>query len=36
MFNSDGLHVLDVQCGHRKLVITVETDVDTTAARPAG
>src|SRR3954447_11631428 len=26
MFNSDGMHVLDVQQGHRKLVITVEFD----------
>jgi hypothetical protein len=26
MFNCDGMHVLDVQRGHRKLVITVETD----------
>ena len=27
MFNSDGMHVLDVQQGHRKLVITVESEV---------
>ena len=36
MFNSDGLHVLEVQCGHRKLVITVETDVDTTGCPACG
>lgn len=28
MFNSDGMHVLDVQCGHRKLVITFETNAE--------
>ena len=26
MFNADGMHVIDVRRGHRKLVITVETD----------
>jgi transposase len=28
MFNADGMHVVDVRSGHRKLVITVETDAD--------
>jgi transposase len=36
MFNSGGLHVLDVQRGHRKLVITVETDADTTGCPACG
>lgn len=36
MFNSDGMHVLDVQQGHRKLVITVETDADTTGCPSCG
>lgn len=29
MFNAEGMHVLEVRRGHRKLVITVETDTDT-------
>jgi transposase len=36
MFNSDGMHVLDVQRGHRKLVITVETDADVTGCPTCG
>jgi transposase len=36
MFNSDGMHVLDVQRGHRKLVITVESDADTTGCPTCG
>lgn len=28
MFNTDGMHVLDVRRGHHKLVITVESDAD--------
>jgi transposase len=28
MFNAEGVHVLDVHHGHRRLVITVETDAD--------
>jgi transposase len=36
MFNSDGMHVLDVQQGHRKLVITVETDADVTGCPVCG
>lgn len=36
MFNSDGMHVLDVQRGHRKLVITVETDADVTGCPVCG
>jgi transposase len=36
MFNSDGIHVLDVQRGHRKLVITVETDAEVTGCPVCG
>ncbi len=36
MFNSAGMHVLDVQRGHRKLVITVETDAGVTGCRSCG
>ena len=36
MFNRDGMHVVDVRRGHRKLVITVETDADTTGCRACG
>jgi hypothetical protein len=36
MFNTDGMHVLDVQRGHRKLVITVETDADVTGCPTCG
>ena len=36
MFNSDGMHVLDVQRGHRKLVITVETDAEVTGCPVCG
>jgi transposase len=36
MFNSDGMHVLDVQRGHRKVVITVETDADATGCPGCG
>lgn len=36
MFNSDGMHVLDVRRDHSKLVITVETDVDTTGCPGCG
>ena len=36
MFNSDGMHVLDVQQDHRKLVITVETDADLTGCPSCG
>jgi transposase len=36
MFNSDGMHVLDVRRGHRKLVITVETDADVTGCPTCG
>jgi transposase len=36
MFNSDGMHVLDVRRGHRKLVITVETDAEVTGCRRCG
>lgn len=36
MFNSDGLHVLDVRRGHRKVVITVETDADVTGCPRCG
>jgi transposase len=36
MFNCDGMHVLDVQRGHRKLVVTVETDADTTGCASCG
>jgi transposase len=36
MFNSDGMHVLDVRRGHRKLVITVETDADVTGCPCCG
>lgn len=28
MFNSEGMHVLDVQSGHRRVVITVESDAE--------
>jgi transposase len=30
------MHVLDVQTGHRKLMITVETDADQTGCRVCG
>lgn len=33
MFNSEGMHVLDVQAGLRKLMITVETDAEATGCR---
>ncbi len=36
LFNAEGMHVLDVQRGHRKLVITVESDADTTGCRGCG
>jgi phage terminase large subunit-like protein len=36
MFNSDGMHVLDVQRRHRRLVITVETDADATGCPDCG
>jgi transposase len=36
MFNSAGMHVLDVQAGHRKLVVTVESDADTAGCRSCG
>lgn len=36
MFNVDGMHVLDVRLGHRKLVITVETDTDAAGCRRCG
>jgi transposase len=36
MFNSDGMHVLDVQRGHGKVVITVETDADVTGCPSCG
>ncbi len=36
MFNVDGMHVLDVRHGHRKLVITVETDAEVTGCRCCG
>ena len=36
MFNSDGMHVLDVQRGHRKLVITVESDAEVTGCPVCG
>lgn len=36
MFNSAGMHVLDVRQGHRKLVITVETDADASGCRGGG
>jgi transposase len=36
MFNSDGMHVLDVQRGHRKLVVTVETDAGTAGCPACG
>jgi len=36
MFNSDGMHVLDVRRGHRKLVITVETASEATGCRSCG
>jgi transposase len=36
MFNADGMHVLEVQRGHRKLVITVETDAEVTGCRRCG
>ena len=36
MFNSDGMHVLDVQRGHRKLVITVESDANVTGCPICG
>lgn len=36
MFNSDGMHVLDVHRGHRRLVITVETDAAMTGCPECG
>ncbi len=36
MFNTDGMHVLDVGRGHRKLVVTVETDAQATGCRGCG
>jgi transposase len=36
MFNADGMHVLDVRRGHRKLVITVETDAGATGCPRCG
>jgi transposase len=36
MFNADGMHVLDVRRGHRKLVITVETEADQTGCTRCG
>ena len=36
MLNSDGMHVLDVQRGHRTFVITVETDADLTGCPVCG
>jgi transposase len=36
MLNSDGMHVLGAQAGHRKLVITVETDADQTGCPRCG
>jgi transposase len=36
MFNADGMHVLDVRRGHRKLVITVETDAEVTGCPECG
>jgi transposase len=36
MFNSDGMHVLDVRRGLRKLVISVETDADVTGCPACG
>jgi transposase len=36
MFNADGMHVLAVQRGHHKLVITVETEADTTGCPDCG
>ena len=36
MFNADGMHVIGVQRGHRKLVITVETDADATGCPRCG
>lgn len=36
LFNSAGMHLLHVQQGHRKLVITVETDAEVTSCRSCG
>ncbi len=36
MFNSAGMHVVDVRTGHRKVVITVETDAEQTGCRLCG
>lgn len=36
VFNSDGMHVLDVQQGHRTLVITVETDAEVAGCPSCG
>lgn len=36
MFNRDGMHVLDVQQGDRRLVITVETDAEVTGCASCG
>ncbi len=36
MFNADGMHVLDVARGHRKLVITLETDTDVAGCPSCG
>ncbi len=35
MSNHDGLHVLDVQRGHRKLLVTVEIDQANLREEPA-
>jgi len=36
MFNAEGMHVIEVRRGHRKLVITVETDADVAGCRRCG
>ena len=36
MFNCDGMHVLDARHGHRKLVITVETEAEATGCPGCG
>jgi len=36
MFNADGMHVLDVRRGYRKLVNTVESDADVTGCPACG
>jgi hypothetical protein len=35
-FNCDGMHVLDARHGHRKLVITVETEAEATGCPGCG